>query len=153
MNTYLNTASAWVWGAALPSLGLSLFLGAIVGDLLFFLKDWLIKKAIKLASASGLAKGINISEYSAEQLAKHIKFSTATKVNVLLMNLAAAAEILLVIVAIVAFVKVICAPVKIVDGLPDITQIQKICSSVNDLPGDLPSNNSSSTPAQIPNLR
>ncbi len=89
ISAYLLQGAVWIWAAAIPTIGLSILVGAILGDLLFLLKSFLVKRAIGVVSVAGLGQGINISQFSPDQLAEKVQFSTGVKANIIAMNLAA----------------------------------------------------------------
>ncbi|MBI5530278.1 MAG: hypothetical protein HY918_02135 [Candidatus Doudnabacteria bacterium] len=47
VNVYLQTLATMVWAGALPTLGLMILIGAIGGDLIWLLKDRVVKEALK----------------------------------------------------------------------------------------------------------
>ncbi len=89
VNAYLQTLAKAVWASAIPTLGLSILLGAIVGDFLWLLKDWAVKKAIKIAPLPAKLK-----KYATADL--KIKFSLSIKIQIAAMNF--------IIFALVAFI-------------------------------------------------
>ncbi len=97
----------WVWGMAIPSFGLSILLGAIVGDFISLFKDWLINRAVQ---------SINLPDKIKDQIGKlssDIKIGIQVKAHILLMNLITLAILILFFVF---FLYVGCnTPVGIVD--------------------------------------
>ncbi len=81
---------AWVWAAAIPSFGLAVLLGAIIGDFLWAFKNSIIEGVLKpLLRTEALKK-------KGEEIAKQIKISAKVKLNILAMNLIVAAAVMLV---------------------------------------------------------
>ncbi len=81
MNKALTQAAYWVWGSAIPSFGLSVLLGAIVGDFLWAFKNWLIEKFLNPLLKTEKLKSM------AKEIAKDIKFSVQVKLHIVAMNL------------------------------------------------------------------
>lgn len=102
LNKVLLDTSLWVWGAALPTFGLSIFLGAIVGDLLWIFKGWSVswlQRWVKNSPILGkFLDGSNIK----------VKLSGAVKANILAMNAVVAALIALVFVFVVSLLWGLC---------------------------------------------
>lgn len=95
MNGFLIDGAIWVWTFAIPTVGLSVLLGAFVGDLLFLLKKRLIESAL---SKVWLAQTIVGKEVTADEIADEIQFSAGVKANVASMN---AVSFLLVVLAVI----------------------------------------------------
>jgi hypothetical protein len=107
-------------------------LGAIFGDVLLLSESVLkaiVKKQIQfLLRTEALQK-------EADSIVDRIKISWAVKANILLMNLVTAIAIGIILIGVLVFLKVICSPVKIISGLPEISGIQSVCNAVNNIPG------------------
>lgn len=76
LNAELMTGVGWIWATALPSFGLSLLLGAVVGDSLVFFKDSIIRRL--------LAPFLITDELKKQQahITKQIKISGRIKANI-----------------------------------------------------------------------
>jgi hypothetical protein len=95
VNSALNDAAATIWAAAIPTFGLSILLGAIIGDILWLIKDWL---AEKILSGNPLLKAIpnlNLRDLK-------IKFSLLIKLQIIAMNLIVAILVVLFVVFVMA---------------------------------------------------
>ncbi|MDR3642099.1 MAG: hypothetical protein P4L74_00535 [Candidatus Doudnabacteria bacterium] len=95
MNGFLSQGAIWVWAVAIPSFGLAVILGAVVGDLLFALKKRLIKMALDKV---WIAKTIVGDEITPDEIADNINFSVGVKANVAVMNLITVLMVVLVII-------------------------------------------------------
>ncbi len=95
LNGLLTDAAIWVWALAVPSIGTSVLLGAIVGDFLWAFKKALIRRAINNVLISKIIVG---KEYDADEISEHIKFSGGVKANIAAMNAVVIGLILSVIV-------------------------------------------------------
>lgn len=81
VNTFLNEqAGIWVWAFALPTLGVSILLGAIVGDLLWLMKDWIVEKVLTNNPVLSSFPNLNIKDLK-------IKFGLLLKAQIIAMNL------------------------------------------------------------------
>jgi hypothetical protein len=92
MNMALTQAANWVWGTALPSFGLSVLIGAVVGDFLWLFKTGIIKRFLNPLLKTQALKS------KAEEIASQIKISSQVKFQILAMNLALAAVVLLALI-------------------------------------------------------
>ena len=99
MNDLLDEAAIWVWATSIPSFGLSILLGAIVGDFLWAFKKWLIKKVLEKV---WIAKTIVGKEISEDEIADQIQFSWGVKANIIAMNLIVAIVLAAIIFLFVA---------------------------------------------------
>ena len=95
MNGFLIQGAIWVWALAIPSIGFSVLLGALIGDLLFVLKRRLIESALNRV---WLAQTIVGKEVTADDIADEVQFSVGVKANVFAMNLVSVSLVLLVVV-------------------------------------------------------
>ncbi len=121
MNAALSKLAFWVWGSAWVTLGLSIFLGAIAGDVLLILKGWIARKFLTpLLNTSGLKNAEG-------EISKKIKFSGQVKMHILGMNLAAAAMVMVIIVFVMTMLWGVCKswltyPIKNISGMDQICQ-------------------------------
>lgn len=106
INGFLIEASIWIWAVAIPSIGLSVLLGAIAGDFLWAFKKFLIKRAI---STTLIAKVIVGKKFDADEIAKQVRFSTAVKANILAMNAVLFSLIFICFLSIGAFLYIGCS--------------------------------------------
>jgi hypothetical protein len=107
LNTQLNQAAIWVWASALPSFGLSIIIGALAGDIILFIKNWVIKTflkniASKLSLGTLLKINVNLLKEKSDEIASHIKISGTVKGHILAMNAIVAAFIFLVVLIIMS---------------------------------------------------
>ncbi len=101
VNTYLQVLARAVWVSAIPTLGLSVLLGAVVGDFLWLLKDWAVRQALKAAPLPAKLK-----KYAAADL--KIKFSLSIKIQIVAMNLIVAAAATFIFVFVLSLLWGIC---------------------------------------------
>ena len=95
VNTALNDAAVTIWAAAIPTFGLSILLGAIVGDILWLIKDWLAEKILSGNSLLKAIPNLNLRDLK-------IKFSLLVKLQIIAMNLAVAILVVLFVVFVMA---------------------------------------------------
>jgi hypothetical protein len=81
MNAFLMEQVVVIWVAAIPSFGLSILLGAILGDFI-----WLVKGAVIRRVLTPLLKTEQLKK-KGDEIAKQIKISGKVKVNIVAMNL------------------------------------------------------------------
>jgi hypothetical protein len=130
LNRPLLQAAVWVWSLAIPTFGLSILLGAIVGDFLWVFKGWLIEKAL---SAFKLAKGGKIDS-QLKNITSQIKFSWAVKFNIIVWNLLVLLVILLIMAFFVATLKWACdGPVA--KGTSWVLGYDGLCEMVENMDG------------------
>ena len=79
LDKVLLTGVVWVWGVAIPTFGLSVFLGAIVGDLVWLFKGWALNHIQRQKKLLSKFKDQNIQ----------IELSRKVKLNIIAMNLVA----------------------------------------------------------------
>lgn len=82
LNTTLLEAATALWAAALPTLGISLLVGAVFGDFLWIFKGRLIRSVLNPLLKTQELKA------AGNEISKQIKFNLAVKLNILGMNLA-----------------------------------------------------------------
>jgi len=92
LNALLNQIAIGVWVAAIPSIGLTIMLGAIVGDIIWFAKGPIIRMAVKSVinkSPLGLflKAGKKDLEDKADDIAEEVKIGFAVKIQIILMNI------------------------------------------------------------------
>jgi hypothetical protein len=80
LDAELMVGVTWVWAMSLPSFGAAVFLGAVVGDLLWAFKNSIIKKILIPLLHSDTLK------QKEDEIAKEIKISRKVKLNILAMN-------------------------------------------------------------------
>jgi|GEM_PF-4441950 len=101
VNTFLQGLAKIIWTSALPTFGLAILAGAIMGDLLWLLKDWAIKKALKATPLPDKFKNINLNEFK-------IKFSLSIKSQILAWNAIVVAAILVILIFVFAILWGLC---------------------------------------------
>jgi hypothetical protein len=83
LNSFLLEQSAVIWAAAIPSLGLSILLGMVLGDFIWLAKGYIIKGILnRLLTTEQLKK-------RTDEIASQIKISLSVKINIFLFNLVA----------------------------------------------------------------
>ncbi len=116
LNKLLTQAALGVWEASIPSVGVSILLGAIVGDFLWAFKKQLVKRFLKLVPGWSSGKEIptyneaekaqgfqNIKEQplsqmiSVDKIAEQVKISGTVKLHIIAMNLIVISVPLLVV--------------------------------------------------------
>lgn len=75
VNGYLQSLAIIIWSSALPTFGLSILFGAVVGDILWLLKDWAIKKALSKTPLPKKFSSVNIKDF-------RINFSLGIKAQI-----------------------------------------------------------------------
>lgn len=89
VNSYLMTLIVAAWASGLPTFGLTILLGAILGDILWLIKDRLIRSVLK----SNLGFIAKFAHVKIEDL--KINFSMAVKANIVALNLAVVGIVLI----------------------------------------------------------
>lgn len=91
LDKFLMEGVEMVWAGAIETFGLTVLLGAIIGDFLWMFKNSIIRGVLKPLLRTEFLKK------KAEQIAKQIKISVKVKLNILAMNLIVAAAVMLVL--------------------------------------------------------
>ncbi len=91
LDKFLMEGVEMVWAGAIETFGLTVLLGAIIGDFLWMFKNSIIRGVLKPLLRTEFLKR------KAEQIAKQIKISIKVKLNILAMNLIVAAAVMLVL--------------------------------------------------------
>ncbi|MEK7617695.1 MAG: transglycosylase SLT domain-containing protein, partial [Patescibacteria group bacterium] len=98
LDKVLLTGVVWVWGVAIPTFGLSVFLGAIVGDLVWLFKGWALNHIQRQSKLLSKFKDQNIQ----------IELSRKVKLNIIAMNLVAVMLAFLILTLIASIIWGIC---------------------------------------------
>ena len=102
LDQFLMEGVELVWAGAIETFGLTVLLGAIIGDFLWLFKGSIIK---------GVLKPLLRAEYlktKAEQIEKKIKISVKVKLNITAMNAIVAAAVMLLLFILFVFLWVGC---------------------------------------------
>jgi hypothetical protein len=126
VDKFLTDIAIAIWGLALETILLSILAGAIIGDLLWVFKGWIIKRAlIPLQSVPGF-KG------NTDEISKRIKFSLTVKINIFAWNVICATIALIFSLLVLALVWGACNS-KIVAATAYLSGNGAVCRAVNGL--------------------
>jgi len=123
INSYLSGIAWSLWGSALFDFGLSILIGAVVGDLLWLLKDWLLERALRTNPLLSKFKSIGLENIK-------IKFGFQVKAHIVAFNLGVLAVIAAVLIIVITVLYGYCHytllyPVRLLTGT------QSFCNSFN----------------------
>lgn len=102
LDSFLMEGVELVWAGAIETFGLTVLLGAIIGDFLWMFKGSIIKGVLKPLLRTEFLKK------KAEQIAKQIKISVKVKLNIVAMNAIVAAAVMLLLFILLVFLWVGC---------------------------------------------
>ncbi|MFA5991574.1 MAG: hypothetical protein WC794_05015 [Candidatus Doudnabacteria bacterium] len=101
VNGYLQSLAIIIWSSALPTFGLSILFGAVVGDILWLLKDWAIKKALSRTPLPKKFRNANIKDF-------RINFSLSIKAQIVTWNALVVATVIFIFIFILTILWGIC---------------------------------------------
>jgi hypothetical protein len=123
VNSYLSGIAWSLWASSIADFGLSILIGAVVGDFLWLLKDWLLERAFRNNPLLSQFKGVGLENIK-------IKFSLQVKAHIIAMNAAIVGLIAILIILVVGALYGYCHslllyPVRLLSGS------QSFCDSFN----------------------